>query len=93
MYSRALLTIEKLLTASNTIEILKATGIEREAIRIISNLYWQQTAEVKLEGTMSEVTSIKRGVQQGCVLSPLLFNIYSETIFKEDPLRGDYWGN
>lgn len=65
------------------IEILKATGIDREEIRIISNLYWQQTAVMKLKGATLEASSIKRGVRQGCVLSPLLFNIYSEVIFKK----------
>lgn len=32
---------------------------------------------------MSEDISIKRGISQGFILSPLLFNLYSELIFQE----------
>ena len=38
---------------------------------------------------MSESLKIKRGVRQGCVLSPSLFNLYTEHIFREiDELPG-----
>lgn len=61
----------------------QATGIDKEEIIIISQLYWHQRAEVKVEQSTSEAIIIKRGVRQGCILSPLLFNLYSETIFRE----------
>ena len=47
------------------------------------NLYWNQTASIKTEDGESSSFPIKRGVRQGCVLSPSLFNVYTETIFKE----------
>lgn len=65
------------------IEILQAIGTDKDEIRIVSELYWHQTAEVKIEQATSEATLIKRGVRQGCILSPLLFNLYSESVFKE----------
>lgn len=65
------------------VEILKTIGLDNEDLRIITELYWNQTAEVRVENSTSEAIQIQRGVRQGCVLSPLLFNIYSEAIFKE----------
>ncbi|KAJ2952534.1 hypothetical protein O0L34_g6852 [Tuta absoluta] len=65
------------------IEILHNTGIDSKDIRIIRNLYWQQTANVRVEQALSNDVKILRGVRQGCILSPILFNIYAETIFSE----------
>ena len=51
-------------------------------IRVIRNLYWNQEAAVRHDGEYSEFCKIKRGVRQGCVLSPDLFNLYSENIIR-----------
>ena len=57
--------------------------------RLISTIYWEQKAAVRLEQRLSEPFEIKRGVRQGCVLSPTLFNLYTEYSFREsDELRG-----
>ncbi|KAI5753273.1 hypothetical protein M8J77_025408 [Diaphorina citri] len=65
------------------IDILKSKNIDSHDIRIISNLYWNQTARIKVDDELSDEIKIMRGVRQGCLLSPLLFNIYSEAIFEE----------
>ena len=65
------------------IEVLKSTGIDKQEITIISNLYWRQCAEVRVEQSTSEQIIIEKGVRQGCILSPLLFNLYSEAVFRE----------
>ena len=44
--------------------------------RLIKNLYWQQTASAKTDDGFTASFPIKRGVRQGCVLSPPLFNVY-----------------
>jgi len=56
----------------------------KEIFKIISNLYWNQIAVIRVDGKLSKDVSINRGVWQGCVLSQLLFNIiYFEFIFRE----------
>ena len=62
--------------------ILEELDIDGKDLRIIKNLYWKQKAAVRIEGECSEFKYIKRGVRQGCVMSPDLFNIYSETILR-----------
>ena len=71
------------------IECLKDIGLDGKDIRVITNLYWHQKAAIRVDSDISEYTSIQRGVRQGCVLSPILFNIYTELIFRQfDHLKG-----
>ena len=63
-------------------EMLGKLDIDGKDLRVIRNLYWDQTAAVRIEGEHSDFKHIKRGVRQGCVLSPDLFNLYSETILR-----------
>ena len=65
------------------IECLTSIGIHGKDSRIISNLYWHQKAAIRVEEDLSEYTEIQRGVRQGCILSPLLFNLYTEIIFRD----------
>ena len=64
-------------------EILRTTGVDEGDLRIITQLYWNQTAEIRTDGGTSDEVAVRKGVRQGCVLSPLLFNIYSEAVFRE----------
>ena len=41
-------------------------------------MHWQQTAAIKINNNISGYQKIKKGVSQGCVLSPDLFSLYSE---------------
>ena len=84
-YSKAFDTVnhEKL------IECLKTTDIDQSDIALIANLYWEQDTQIRIGNDMSESLKIKRGVRQGCVLSPSLFNLYMENIFRQiDELPG-----
>ena len=63
-------------------KILGEVGLDAREIRVISNLYWDQEAAVKVEEELTEYQSIVRGVRQGCVMSPDLFNLYYEMVMR-----------
>uniref|UniRef100_A0A8D8RMY9 Craniofacial development protein 2 n=1 Tax=Cacopsylla melanoneura TaxID=428564 RepID=A0A8D8RMY9_9HEMI len=50
--------------------------------RFILNLYKSQTTIIDVNGTRKEAR-IRRGVRQGCPLSPYLFNLFIETALNE----------
>ena len=64
-------------------EILSKAGVPDKKINIIKHLYLQQKATVRYENETSEEITIKRGVRQCCILSPCLFNIYTEYLIRE----------
>ncbi|XP_077283266.1 uncharacterized protein LOC143909233 [Arctopsyche grandis] len=66
-----------------SIHALNQTGIDAKDIALLKNLYWNQSAVVKVEDLETEKVEISRGVRQGCVLSPMLFNLYSEMVFNQ----------
>ena len=63
-------------------EILKEMGIPNHLTCLLRNLYAGQEATVRTEhGTMNSF-KIGKGVHQGCILSPCLFNLYAEYIIQ-----------
>ena len=51
-------------------------GINGKFFNIIRNIYTNDKASVKLNGKCSTPFDVNVGVRQGCILSPLLFNIF-----------------
>ena len=60
------------------IKMLKEIGIDGKDLRLITNLYWEQRAAVRVGEGRSEWIDITRGVRQGCVLSTDLLSLYGE---------------
>jgi len=50
---------------------------------LISKLYMDQRVKVRLDRGETRSVQIGRGVRQGCCLSPILFNLYSECLTTE----------
>ena len=72
----ALLTMPKPLTVWITINwrILKEMGIPHHLICPLRNLYADQEATVRTGHGTTDWFQIGKGVRQGCILSPCLFN-------------------
>ncbi|CAH2085455.1 unnamed protein product [Euphydryas editha] len=57
------------------IEILNNMGLDSTDLTIVRNLYWEQKARVRVDQVLTNDTDIQRDVRQGCILSPLVFNL------------------
>ena len=62
-------------------KILKEMGIPAHLTRLLRNLYASQEATVRT-GHGTDWFQIGKGVRQGCILSPCLFNLYAEYILR-----------
>ena len=80
----ALLTIPMPLTvAHNKLwKILKEAGIPDHLTYLLRNLYAGQEATVRTGHGTTDWFQIGKGVRQGCILSPCLFNFYAEYIMR-----------
>ena len=61
-------------------KILKEMGIPDHLTCLLRNLYAGQEATVRTKHGTTDWFQIGKGVRQGCLLSPCLFNLYAEYI-------------
>ena len=61
-------------------KILKEVGIPDHLTCLLRNLYSGQEATVRTARGTTDWFQIGKGVHQGCILSPCLFNLYAEYI-------------
>jgi len=62
---------------------MREYGISEKLVKILNTLYEDTKAQVRVNGVLSEALSLKTGVKQGCVLSPLLFNIFMDWVVQK----------
>ena len=67
-------------------KILKDTGIPVHLTCLLRNLYVDQEATVRTGHGITDWFQIGKGVRQGCILSPCLFNFYAEYIMRNAEL-------
>uniref|UniRef100_A0A4W2E180 RNA-directed DNA polymerase n=1 Tax=Bos indicus x Bos taurus TaxID=30522 RepID=A0A4W2E180_BOBOX len=68
-------------------KILKDMGIPDHLICLLRNLYADQEATVRTGHGTTDWFQIGKGVHQGCILSPCLFNLYAEYIMRKAGLE------
>ena len=68
-------------------KILKEMGIPDHLICFLRNLYAGQEATVRTGHGTTDWFQIGKGVCQGCILSPCLFNFYAEYIMRNAGLK------
>ena len=78
-------------------KILKEMGIPEHLICLLRNLYADQEATVRTGHGTTDWFQIGKGVRQGCILSPCLFNLYAECLLiswlQSPSLHPNRWGN
>ena len=67
--------------------ILKEMGIPDHLTFLLRNLYAGQEATVRTGHGTTDWFQIGKGVRQGCILSPCLFNFYAEYIMRNTALE------
>ena len=68
-------------------KILKEMGIPNHLTCLLRNLYAGQEATVRTGYGTTDWFQIGKGVCQGCILSPCLFNLYAEDIMRNTGLE------
>ena len=63
-------------------KILRQIGITDHLTCPLRNLYAGQEATVRTGHGTTDWFHIRKGVRQGCIVSPCLFNLYAEYIMK-----------
>ena len=68
-------------------KILQEMGIPDHLTCLLRNLYDSQEATVRTGHGTTDCFQIGKGVRQGCILSPCLFNFYAEYIMRNAGLE------
>ena len=67
-------------------KILQEMGIPDHLTCLLRNLYASQEATVRTGHGTTDWFQIRKGVHQGCILSPCLFNVYADYIMRNTGL-------
>ena len=67
-------------------KILQTMGIQDHLTCLLRNLHAGQEATIRIRHGTMDWFKIRKGVYQGCILSPCLFNLYTEYLMQNHNL-------
>lgn len=69
--------------------VLTQKGLPQTFIELVKSIYDASTTRLDMKNRISECIDIKKGMKQGCPLSPLLFNISIDPLIRKLNARSD----
>jgi hypothetical protein len=64
-------------------QVLAYYGVDHHIISLLRDLHTGTQAAVRLDGTLGEWFDVTSGVRQGCVIAPLLFNVFMDFVVRQ----------
>ena len=64
-------------------QMLKVYEVGGKLLKAVQSFYIESTACVRVGNDVSEWFPVNLGLRQGCVMSPWLFNVYMDGVFRE----------
>ena len=61
-------------------KVLEKIGLSMKIVNIVRSMYVDTRAKYRLGDIETDWVKSERGVRQGCILSPTLFNLYTEEL-------------
>ena len=78
-YSKAFDSISQ----TQLFDILSEMGFPKHLVSLLEALYIDQLAVIRWNGSHTNAFNIDKGVRQGCILSPHLFSLHTESVMRE----------
>ena len=72
--------------------MLEKIGVSEKIVRIIQSMYEFTIVSYSLGDLETVWVECRRGIRQGCMLSPLLFGVYRGAIGQDEEVRPRYKG-
>ena len=63
--------------------VMREMGFPKRIVSLIEALYSEQQSAVRTDSGTTDWFSVSKGVRQGCIMSPQLFSVYTESIMRE----------